>query len=128
MSPPSSSGPIRPVRLTPQFVQFLAGGDCFAATVGRLLLQSARANRLDIELHLGRMGPRVELVGKRFLSPQSQRVLGHLVVDCRSFSAEPRVSRLGGHDYERAGEYEYRDGGNDDQNYCVGRDVGPLDR
>ena len=62
---------IRSVRLTPQFVQLVAGGDCFAATVRRLLLQTARAGRLDVDLHLRRVSSRAELVGKRLLSPKS---------------------------------------------------------
>lgn len=61
---------IGPVLSTPQFVQFVAAGDCFAATVGRLLLQTARANRFDVDLRLGGMGQRAELVGQRFLSPK----------------------------------------------------------
>jgi hypothetical protein len=37
----------------------------------RLLLQTARADRFDVDLDLGCMGPRIELVGKHFLTPKS---------------------------------------------------------
>ena len=46
-------------------------GDCFAAMDGRLLLQAARPDRFDVDLDLGFMGPRIELVGKHFLTPKS---------------------------------------------------------
>jgi hypothetical protein len=37
----------------------------------RLLLQAACPDRFDVDLDLGRVGPRIELVGKRFLTPKS---------------------------------------------------------
>ncbi len=52
-------------------VQVVAGGDHVNATVGRLLLQTARTGRLDVNLHLGRMGSCVQLVGERLLSSES---------------------------------------------------------
>jgi hypothetical protein len=37
----------------------------------RLLLQAARPDRFDVDLDLGCMGPRIELVGKQFLTTES---------------------------------------------------------
>ena len=55
MSQPSSSEPV-----DPQLVQLVAGGDCFASIGRRLLLQAVSPDRLDVDLDLGRMGPRGE--------------------------------------------------------------------
>jgi hypothetical protein len=37
----------------------------------RLLLEAARPDCFDVDLDLGRMGPRIELVRKHFLTPKS---------------------------------------------------------
>jgi hypothetical protein len=54
-----------------------------------LLLQAARPDRFDVDLDLGRMGPRIELVGKCFLTPKAQRVLLGLIADRRPVDVAP---------------------------------------
>jgi hypothetical protein len=49
----------------------VAGGDNFAAMGCGLLSQSGRVDRFDVDLDLGCVGPRIELVGKHFLTPES---------------------------------------------------------
>jgi hypothetical protein len=90
-------------------------------------LQAARQDRLDVDLDLGCMGPCIELVGERFLTPKSYCVLIGLIADRRALDAAPGA-RLVHHEDERAGEHKCRHCGDEDQNVCVGSDIGPLDR
>jgi hypothetical protein len=91
----------------------------------RLLLQAARPDRFDVELDPGCMGPRIELVGKHFLMPESKRVLLGLIAD----RPNPlRGARLVHDAREHAGEHKCRHCGDEDQNGCVGSDIGPLGR
>jgi hypothetical protein len=89
----------------------------------RLLLQAARPDRLDVDLDLGCMGPRIELVGKHFLTPESKCVLLGLIAGCLT---PLRGACLVHHAREHAGEHKCRHCDNNHQNDCVGRHVGPL--
>ena len=48
---------------------------------GRLLLRAASPDRLDVDLDLGGIGPRGVLVGERFSTSKSTRVLLGLIAD-----------------------------------------------
>ena len=70
------------------------------------------------------MGPRRALVGKHFLTPDSKRVLLGLFADGL---APLRGARLVHHAREHADEHKCCQCGDEEQNDCVGSDVGPLD-
>ena len=70
------------------------------------------------------MGPRGVLVGKHLLTPHSKCAFLGLFADR---PAALRGARLVHHAREHTGEHKCCQCGDDDQNGCVGSDVGPLD-
>jgi hypothetical protein len=101
----------------------VAGRDRFIAMVRRLPLQVVRPDCFDFDLDLGRMGPRIELVGERFLTPKSSRFVLGLIVD--RLTVALLVACLVHHEGEHSGEHECRHCGDEDQNCGVGTDIGP---
>ena len=107
-------------------VQLLARCGCLAAVDSRLLLQSARPDRLDVDLDLGRVGPRGILVGEGLLPSKAVRIFVGLIMERLAVDVTLYGACLRHHSRDHSGEHKRRYGGDDDQNDCVGSDVGPL--
>ena len=106
-------------------VSLAAGGGCLAAIDRGLPLQAQSPGRFDVDLNLEGVGLYGVHVGERFLIPSVVRVLLGLIADRLAVDVALSGARLV-HDYrEHAGEQKRRHRGGDDQNGCVGSNVGP---
>lgn len=93
---------------------------------GRLLLRAASPDRLDVDLDLGRVGPRGILVGEGLLPSKAVRIFVGLIMERLAVDVTLYGACLVHHSRDHAGEHKRRYCGDDDQNDCVGSDVGPL--
>ena len=118
-------GGTRFVRAVALPVQLVREG-CRGAMDGRLLLRAASPDRLDVDLDLGRVGPRGILVGECLLPSKASRIFVGLIMERLAVGVTLYGACLRHHSRYHAGEHKRRYRGDDDQNDCVGSDVGPL--